>query len=237
MNMLHDTYARLANGAFLESLVAGDLVPATVTSSSKLHLIHVVRRVTPDMCKGEPSPAALAQMFEGQPVCEVRPRYWWRPQSNLDSYADGDRCRYCFQRWRSAGRPAIKGWAKPEKPVQSSVRLPWGWTEVEASSHPLDLPDDAPEPDPDEEEEKVGAKRKEVSRWLRGNRYVRIVQYSKDKRFCVRYGALDAKPTEETWAIKGSWEAALVRAVTTMALGGTWSSRTSAGLTLKDVQR
>lgn len=221
---------------FLASLAPGDLVAATVRSSSKLHLIHVVRRVTADMCKGEPSPEALATLFEGRPICEVRPRYWWTPTDAMESWAFGDRCRYCFQRWRTAGRPAIKGWAKAERAVSSSVRLPWGWTEVAPSSHPLDLPDDAPEPDPEEDEAKVGSRRREVGRWLRGNRYVRITQDSKDKRFCLRYGALDDLPDEELRWVKGGWDATLLRAVTLMALGGTRSDKTRERLTAADVR-
>jgi len=219
---------------FLQSLAAGDLVAATYASSTKLHLIHVVRPVTADMCKGEPSASALQQMFEGRPLCEVRPRYWWHPTDKMETYAAEHQCRYCFSRWRSGGRPTIKGWAKAEAPVESKVRLPFGWHEVTASGHPLDLADDAPDPDPDEDENKVGWKRKEVCRWIRGNRYVRITQ-EKDGRFCVHYGDLNDEPTEERWNRKAGWESVLIRAVVIMSLGGSWTSKTADRLTMADV--
>lgn len=220
---------------FLQSLAPGDLVAATVQSSAKLHLIRVVRRVTADMCKGQPNEDRLLQMVDGRVLCSARPRYWWTPTDQLEGWKAANKCWHCFAEHRRQGYPAIKGWAKAERPVQSAVRLPWGWQEVTPGSHPLDLPDDASEPDPDESEQKVGSKRKEVARWVRGRRYVRITQSLKDKRFCLRYGAMDDKPTEENWWCVGGWEGVLTKAVTLMALGGSRTGRTEGKLVMKDV--
>ncbi len=224
---------------FLASLKEGDLVAATVLSSKKLHLVTVVRHVTQDMVKGQSSPEHLLNLVDARVLCSARPRYYWRPTDALESWASEDRCWHCFAEHRRRGyQPAIKGWAKAEAEVEAKVRLPWGWQEVTPSGHPLDLPADAPDPDPDEDEAKVGAKRQEVSRWLRGTRYVRIVQNAKDKRFEVRYADLGDKPHEESWAFKGGWDHALLRAVAVMSLGGTWTGSTRAErLTMKDVAK
>lgn len=50
--------------AFLDSLTEGDLVAATVQSSTKLHLVRIRRRVTKEMLRGR----------------DANPRYYWRPQ-------------------------------------------------------------------------------------------------------------------------------------------------------------
>lgn len=221
---------------FYDSLHAGDLVAATVRSSTKLHLVRVVRRVTADMVRVEPDPEHLARLFDCRPLCEVRPRYWWKPTDQHESWAAEDKCRWCFSRWRSGGRPAIKGWAKTEAPVVSAYTLPWGWHEVSPTGHPLDLPIDAPDPDPDDK--KAGEKRSEVRRWLRGERYVRITQHLVDKRFCVHYGALDDGAKDEHWELKSGWDAVLLRAITVMALGGIPNHRTAHDkLTMRDVSR
>ena len=217
---------------FLSSLQPGDLVAATVRSSAKLHLIHVVRRVSADMVKGDPDEAHLARMIDGTPLCSARPRYWWTPTDALESWAAGEQCSACFGQWRSGGRPTIKGWAKAERPATVEHRLPWGWQAVAPQGHPHDLPKDAPDPEEDGDQER----RVEVARYQRGNRYVRITQSHDDQRFCVRYGALDDGPKDECWAFKGGWDAALLRAVACMAMGGQWCGSASVGkLTLADV--
>lgn len=205
---------------FLLSLVKDDLVAATTASSGRLHLVRIVRPVTADMCRGEPSKEALSQMFDARVLCELRPRFWWRPTDQMEAWQAENRCRWCFSRWREAGRPTIKGWARAEAPVESSIQLPWGWHEVTPQGHPLDLPAGSPDPDPDEDERKVGARRVEVKRWLRGNRYVRITQSLDDQRFCARFGDVSDKPDDEGWWLKGGWDSVLPCAVTLMALGG-----------------
>lgn len=221
---------------FFDALVPGNLVAAVVLSSSKLHLVRIVRRVTADMCVGNPDAKKLSQMFDAKPLCEVRPRYWWTPVDQLESWKADDKCRWCFAKWRADGRPTITGWASAEAPVVSSVRLPWGWHEVTVQGHPLDLPADGPDPDPDEDEKDVGSKRVEIRRWIRGHRYVRITQDLKDQRFCVRTGMHDDASKAETWIVKGGWETALLRSVTLMALGGmTNMSINKSKLTMRDV--
>jgi hypothetical protein len=223
---------------FLASLKPDDLVAATVQSSDKLHLVRIVRPVTRGMVRGNPSDKALSQLFDARVLCELRPRFWWRPTDQMEAWQAENKCRWCWSKWRAVGRPAIKGWAKAEAALESNVRLPWGWHEVTPSSHPLDLDADAPDPDPDEDERKVGSKRVEVKRWLRGMRYVRLTQDLKDKRFCVRYGDVNDEQQEEGWTFKGGWDAALLRAVTVMALGGTPNSSTKYDrLTMRDVAR
>lgn len=212
---------------FLSSLQKDDLVAATTFSSGKLHLIRIARRVTADMCRGEPLQEALDQMFDGRVLCTLRSRYWWRPTDQLEAWQAERKCWHCFAAWRRAGyQPPIKGWAKAEAPVESGVRLPWGWREVTPQGHPLDLPADAPEPDKDEDEKKVGSKRVEVKRWLRGTRYVRVTKSLTDGRFAVRAGAVDDKPYEESRLVQGGWDGVLLAAVTTMALGGSWNQST-----------
>lgn len=221
---------------FLALLRADDLVAATTASSGRLHLIRIVRPVTADMCRGEPSNEALSQMFDGRVLCELRSRFWWRPTDQHEAWQTENKCRFCYSKWRAQGRPTIKGWAKPEQAVASAVRLPWGWHEVTPSGHPLDLPETSEAPDPDEDEQKVGARRIEVRRWIRGNRYVRITRDLTDQRHCVRYGALDDKPDEELWRAKGSSESMLLCAVVLMATGGRTASKTRyEKLTMRDI--
>lgn len=223
---------------FLQSLVPGDLVAATVRSSSKLHLIHFVRGVTADMCRhGGPNAETLARLADGIPLCSARPRSWWEVTDRLESWASSEQCPVCFSAWRGGGRPSIKGWANAERVVDTELRLPWGWEEVAPVGHPLDLPSDAP--DPEEDDKEAGERRREVRRWVRGNRYVRLTQSYDDERYAVRYGPSDGEPKEEEWAFKGGHDNALVRACAVMALGGTWTSSTSGldKMTLKQFDR
>lgn len=214
---------------FFDSLQPDDVVAATVASSTKLHLIRVVRRVTPSMVRGTPSGKAMTELFEGRVFCTANPRFWWRPVEDLQAHPEAVRCWHCFARWKKAGRPAIKGAPAPAGLAPADVgqpedRLPWGWAAVPPTGHPHDLPAGAPDPAEDE----PGERRTELFRWERGNRYVRITQSLDDTRFCSRYGSLQGEPAEEQWQRKASQLADVKRsALTIMALGGTPAPRTN----------
>lgn len=232
------------NEAFFNSIKPGDIIAARVQTSTKLHLIKVVRPVVGKMLRSGRDEDARG-LLDGRVLCLLNPRYFWRPVEDLEQTPPSERCPHCFRTWRSQGRPAIKGWKRPEEvAADGDVRLSFGWQKVSPGGHPLDLPTEALDPDPEEDENKVGAKRVEVRRWQRGARYVRIVRYLVDTErrkagsFGLRYGALEDEEDAERWWLIGSWSKVLPAAVTLMALGGTRSDRTKAdALGMKDVAR
>ena len=182
-----------------------DLATGTHAGTSKLHVVTLW---------GQPYPRDTSRnaLWDATPLCHAHSRYYWRLRAETD---DDERCVRCFQRWRAMGQPRLVN-APPPTPRVAEITLPWGWREVEPEGLEQDM-----HPSDDT------VKRKEVRRWVRGDRYVRICaaifeKEPPDERKVDHYlhtGWLGA-PGTDRWHRGGSLAALVQIARTYMLLGG-----------------
>lgn len=188
-------------------LKARDLVTAWQHGSERLHIISLRHRPYPNDSKKR------AAVWDGHPLCDAAARYYWTPEAEKDN---DQRCRRCFQRWRAMGSPALAN-PPPTPPPSPESTLPWGWREVA----PVGITKDMEPPD-------GTVKRREIRRWVRGDRYVRICEAvfdkeTPDERKTTHYlhvGWLD-KPGSDRWKVGRSALAPTIAVARTyMLLGG-----------------
>lgn len=117
------------------------------------------------------------------------------------------------------GKPA--GWQREIilLPAPTDAHLgPMGWKEVDPVGHPKDV---GTPPEQWKKSSKPMHPRKEIKRWVRGARYVRVCELfveGKSDGFTVHIGTSGNSGDEQMF--QGSWEIALVRAKTYMRMGG-----------------
>lgn len=204
---------------FLRTIKAGDLVTAHAYGSSKLHILRAAGHRGPGEGRREVPLETRLEHWKGRGICGYDPGYFWKP---VQDAGHRERCPRCFAKWRTLGRPPVKGWHDAEQLLVSALPLPYGWREVSTCRHQLDLREADPDPDPEKNEDEVGAKRLEVWRFVRGTRYVRVVQYlSPDAAY--PYGCFAGeleRPDTDGYLLRGNLEACLRAAVHAAALGG-----------------
>lgn len=179
------------------------LAVATQLGSHKLHIVTLEKRPYPDE-------EARLDLWAAESLCKSNARYYWRP-THPDNVEERTKCVQCFMRWRRRGQPAVQGLTiEPAK----DGNLPTGWREVEPAGHPRDagVEDDDEHPP-----------RKELRRWVRGHRYVRITktitEKPEDSRCWVHVGWVGQDKTDDKNR-GGGLDYALKVARKTMALGG-----------------
>jgi hypothetical protein len=197
------------------TLQPGDLCCLTFYHSSYLHL----GRLRQPKAKENMD----RSLWDASAFCGVGQKYYARAEY-VDSERSGgtwERCKRCWQKYRSKGEPMIATPSEPEV-KQTGIWLAFGWHEVPAVGIPeFDLGKDGdPETTADDTGKIWGEKRTETQRWQRGTRYVRIVElFDSEYKFAVRYGVI-GEPKTDKWTLKANLKQCLDKASRLMAIGG-----------------
>lgn len=143
--------------AFLDSLKPGEMVQATCLGNSKTHIVVLRHKPAPEEKKS-------LEAWYANPLCETQDRWLWTPRMGK-ALIGRETCKPCDQRHRGLGSPPLRGAITAAVQDSDGLVLPLAWKEVPAEGHPDDGPatDDNPG-------------RRELKRWQRGLRYVRLVE-------------------------------------------------------------
>lgn len=141
------------------------LVLAATYSSRHLHVVHF----------REWRESKHSQtMFRGTALCLTGGKYYWELTDDHGGERKPSFCRRCMQRWRSNGSHAVAGMSNDYDPG-NHPRPAFGWKETEPVGHPRDV---GREPDsPKDKMARDEYARRETRRWVRGTRYVRLVEF------------------------------------------------------------
>ena len=187
---------------------ARDLATGRHYGSGKLHIISLRYRPYPEKTDQN----KRADLWDASPLCGAYARYYWHTRAEK---SDDDRCTRCFQRWRALGQPRLVNAPEPT-PTPTDITLPWGWREVDPEGLEKDL-----NPAGD------SVKRREVRRWVRGDRYVRICEsvFEKeppDERKTTHWlhTGWIGSPSSDKWRFGSDLPSLIHTARTYMMLGG-----------------
>lgn len=154
----------------------GDLVLTTNYVSEKVHIAFFMK-FRSKRHSGEELSESQANMFVCEPLCNMRSqdKYYWQAHEESGLHrGDEHKCKACFAGWNRRGKPLVLGLTDDEVPVDHP-KLAFAWKEVPAVGHPTDK---GKEKDDDDDPRDVDEQpRKELRRWARGRRYVRLVEF------------------------------------------------------------
>lgn len=214
------------------TLKPGDLAVGAISNQrgDKPHLLVLERskRQEKERSKSKDEPEAdWDAMWTARALCGAAGNagnYRWYARPHRSTEPERGVCSRCLSKWKTRGKPVVRGWTDtPFSLLPRPAWLPFGWREAEPAGHPWDVPEGGdPELVVDDKGDVKGQQRVEVRRWVRGERYVRIVRYHGDE-IKQPYGVYDgwsAYPLGESHETSGSAERAVTRAVEQMASGG-----------------
>lgn len=130
---------------------------ATVTNSSKYHIVSL---------SNQPKLKERPELWDGHPFCEGQFNYYWKLKSKIERIHP-DVCAKCLRKWKSIGSPEVVGMVENNVVPVGDISLPLAWREVTPCGNEEDL-----------EVEKDRPLYKEIRRWQRGLRVVRILEAS-----------------------------------------------------------
>lgn len=178
----------------------GDHAVVIYSGSGKLHVATITKRV---------EHKHRDDLWDGAILCDARPRYYFR----LAKDTKVGRCHHCFRRWKLAGSPPLIGFMPDDIPQVGDIELPWGWREVAPVGYEADS---TPEEDDD-------PKVKEIRRFQRGQRIVRIAEVApehldKYHRYSIEWARVGKEPKGTRY--DADFKAQLKLATEWMWLGG-----------------
>jgi len=191
----------------------GDLILAGNIGSTKVHIVRLRDQPYPDETESPSGGSGRSGLWDGSSLCRTRNRYYWHAITG-GMVEDKEQCRACFSRWRAMDRPPVPGLSDGGmKPIERQP--PTAWREVPATGL---LKDSKPKDDDSDNKRPVH----ELRRWVRGARYVRLVEVLGDStyKYGVHTGIVGDEEKTDSWTTRSTEAACLQRAWEIMAAGG-----------------
>lgn len=200
---------------FEASLKVGQLVWASNHGNrEKIHIERIVR------FDGGAKSRVLGDALCGS-VKAWRRRYVSRAIDDAERYGDDGLCHRCLTRFRSMGEPSVRGYN--EKTEDFTDPLPTAWREVP----PVGIRRDQDTYETHWRSDPKEPMRKEIRRWVRGQRYVRLCELVPEEgssqstvwKYAVHYGWTGED--RDHWSTKSNdMNQCLRRAWNVMRFGG-----------------
>lgn len=199
-----------SGSGFFRSLKIGDLVAVHNLRASYVHILRI--RYFDERKK------RAYHNVGGQALCGALERngYWSHPEETPDRY---NLCPPCIRVWRKLGKPKVRGMGTES--TIGGFQPPTAWRET----RPTGVPGDDTPPSHKHTNREEGTTLKELRRWVRGSRYVRLcaLQGHPTHKFEIRHGySKDQKRTDSSSWMTSTEGAALDKAHIVMALGGSY---------------
>lgn len=128
---------------------------ASVLSSSKFHIVSLI---------SQPKLKERPELWDGHPLCGGQFNYYWKLKSKIERIHP-DVCVKCLRKWKSIGSPEVIGMVENDVVAVGDIKLPLAWREVTPCGNEEDFADQKDRPT-----------YKEIRRWQRGQRVVRILE-------------------------------------------------------------
>ena len=191
----------------------GDLILAGNIGSTKVHIVRLRNQPYPEETESPSGGPGRSRLWDASSLCRTRNRYYW--QVFTGTVEDGEQCRACFSRWRAMDRPPVPGLSEKPGTKPAERQPPTAWREVPATGL---LKDSKPRDDDSDSKRPV----RELRRWVRGARYVRLVEVLGDSnyKFGVHTGIVGDDEKTDNWTTRSTEAECLQRAWEIMAAGG-----------------